>query len=45
MAEFLRRLSLSDLFENVHLTRTEAATDAATRLEFIHFELEATVRY
>jgi type IV pilus assembly protein PilN len=45
VAEFLRRLSLSDLFENVHLTRTEAATDAATRLEFIHFELEATVRY
>lgn len=45
VAEFLRRLSLSDLFENVHLSQTEAVTDATTRLEFIEFVLEATVRY
>lgn len=45
VAEFLRRLTLSDLFENVRLTRTEAETDTATRLELITFELEATVRY
>lgn len=45
VAELLRRLTLSDLFENVHLTRTEAETDDETRLELIHFELEATVRY
>jgi type IV pilus assembly protein PilN len=45
VAELLRRLTLSDLFENVHLTRTEAHADTETHLEFINFELEARVRY
>lgn len=45
VAEFLRRLSLSDLFGEVTLDKTEAATDAATHLDVISFELSATVRY
>lgn len=45
VAEFLRRLTLSDLFTDVHLTRTEAAVDTATHLEFMNFELTAHVSY
>jgi type IV pilus assembly protein PilN len=45
VAEFLRRLTLSDLFTDVHLDRTEAEEDHDTHLELITFELTATVRY
>lgn len=45
VAEFLRRLALSDLFEEVTLTKTQAATDADTQLPMIGFELTAKVRY
>ncbi len=45
VAEFLRRLSLSELFENVTLTRTEAQNDAETGLAFTGFELSCRVRY
>lgn len=45
VAEFLRRLTLSDLFADVHLDRTEAQEDHDTHLELISFELTATVRY
>jgi type IV pilus assembly protein PilN len=45
VAEFLRRLTLSDLFEAVALDKTEAATDATTHLDMIAFELSATVHY
>lgn len=45
VAEFLRRLTLSDLFGAVALTKTESAQDAATRLAVIQFELTATVNY
>lgn len=45
VAEFLRRLTLSDLFTNVHLDRTEAEEDRVTHLELISFELTATVSY
>ena len=45
VAEFLQRLSLSELFENVTLQKTESATDQGTGLSLIGFELTARVRY
>jgi type IV pilus assembly protein PilN len=45
VAEFLRRLALSDVFENVTLTKTESVTDATTQLSLIGFELNCRVRY
>ncbi len=45
VAEFLRRLTLSDLFGEVTLTKTEAAEDTETHLDVINFELAATVNY
>ncbi|GAB4197575.1 MAG: hypothetical protein OHK0013_05890 [Sandaracinaceae bacterium] len=45
VAEFLRRLTLSDLFGDVTLDKTQAAEDQATHLDVIAFELSATVRY
>jgi type IV pilus assembly protein PilN len=45
VAEFLRRLTLSDLFGEVTLDKTEAAQDEETHLDVIAFELSATVRY
>lgn len=45
VAEFLRRLTLSDLFGSVTLTKTEAAQDEATHLDVINFELAASVNY
>lgn len=45
IAEFLQRLSLSELFESVTLTRTEATVDADTQLSLISFELSCRVIY
>ena len=45
VAEFLRRLALSDSFHEVLLQKTEAVEDRETRLSLIAFELTATVRY
>lgn len=45
VAELLRRLSLSDLFESVTLTRTAASRDAERHLDLIAFEMSARVRY
>ncbi len=45
VAEFLRRLSLSELFEAVTLQRTEAKTDAESDLPVIGFELTCQVSY
>ncbi|UJR79046.1 PilN domain-containing protein [Sandaracinus amylolyticus] len=45
VAEFLRRLALSDSFEAVNLQKTEAVEDRTTHLALISFELTATVRY
>ncbi len=45
VAEFLRRLSLSELFDQVSLTRTEATVDRATNVELIEFELNCQVIY
>ncbi len=45
VAELLRRLSLSELFERVTLTKTEAIEDRDVRLSFTGFELTCRVRY
>lgn len=45
VAEFLRRLALSDIFENVTLTKTESVTESTTDLALIGFELSCRVRY
>ncbi|MCS6857228.1 MAG: PilN domain-containing protein [Sandaracinaceae bacterium] len=45
VAELLKRLSLSELFEEVALMKTEAGQDEATRLDVIRFELVAKVHY
>jgi hypothetical protein len=45
VAEFLRRLALSEVFETVTLTKTEATEDNASGLSFIGFELTCRVRY
>ena len=45
VAEFLSRMALSDLFENVTLDRTQAALDTDTGLTLIGFEAKCKVRY
>lgn len=45
VAEFLRRLTLSDSFGDVHLDKTEAIEEQETHLPLVAFELTATVRY
>ena len=45
VAEFLRRLSLSERFESVELVKTEGSEDSATRLPVIAFQLTARVIY
>ena len=45
IAEFLRRLTSSNRFENVELVRTEGVTDQASGLVLINFELTAGVIY
>lgn len=45
VAEFLARISLSELFEEVTLQRTEAKVDTETQLSFIGFEATCKVRY
>ena len=45
VAEFLRRLSLSESFGEVTLTKTEAVTDPASHLDLISFELSCSVVY
>ena len=45
IAELLRRLTLSDRFENVELVRTEGVEDNATGLVFIDFIINAGVIY
>ena len=45
VAEFLRRLTLSELFETVALDKTESTLEVTTRLDMIAFELSATVHY
>jgi type IV pilus assembly protein PilN len=45
VAEFLSRLALSDMFEEVTLQRTRAEVDAETGLSLIGFELTCKVIY
>jgi len=45
VAEFLQRLSLSELFDGVTLEKTEAEVDDDTGLSFIEFTLTAKVTY
>ena len=45
IAEFLRRLTLSERFTNIELVRTQGAEDNRTHLVFINFELTAEVIY
>ncbi len=45
VAEFLRRLALSELFDQVTLQRTEASRDSDSGLELINFELTCQVMY
>ena len=45
VAEFLKRLALSELFTSVTLQRTEAVKDDETDLDFIGFELTSQVTY
>ncbi len=45
VAEFLRRLSLSESFGNVTLTKTEAIVDSESHLDLISFELQCSVVY
>ena len=45
VAEFLRRLTLSERFEQVELVKTEGGEDTATNLPVINFELTCRVIY
>ena len=45
VAEFLRRLALSEIFENVTLQRTQATKESQTDLDVIAFELTCKVIY
>ncbi len=45
IAEFIRRLSLSDLFDEVALTKTTMTEHKEAEVELISFELTCKVRY
>ncbi len=45
VAEFLRRLTLSERFEQIELVKTQGTEDPATRLPVISFHLTARVIY
>jgi len=45
VAEFLRRLSLSEVFDEVTLVSTSASTDADSNLPIVGFNLTCKVRY
>lgn len=45
IAEFLRRLALSNLFEKVTLTRTNAGVDGLSKMPAVSFDLSCAVRY
>lgn len=45
VAEFLRRLTLSDLFGDITLERTRSIVDKDSNLQLIGFELTCTVKY
>lgn len=45
VAEFLRRLTLSEIYESVTLQRTRAASDPDTGLEMVGFDITCKVKY
>lgn len=45
VAEFLRRLTLSEIYESVTLQRTRAANDPDTGLQMVGFDITCKVRY
>jgi type IV pilus assembly protein PilN len=45
VAEFLRRLTLSNLFEKVTLQATSSATEPGTNVPVVSFELSCQVKY
>lgn len=45
VSELLRRLSLSDYFYEVKLLPATKAVDPLTKIELVHFEMSAKVRY
>jgi type IV pilus assembly protein PilN len=45
VAEFLRRLTLSQIYDDVTLQRTRAASDPETGLATVGFDITCKVRY
>jgi type IV pilus assembly protein PilN len=45
VAEFLRRLTLSEIYDGVTLQRTRAATDTETGLTMVGFDITCKVKY
>ncbi|MBT8467584.1 MAG: PilN domain-containing protein [Myxococcales bacterium] len=45
VAEFLRRLTLSEIYDGVTLQRTRAATDMETGLSMVGFDITCKVKY
>ena len=45
VAEFLRRLTLSEIYESVTLQRTRAASDLDTGLQMVGFDITCRVKY
>jgi len=45
VAEFLRRLTLSEIYESVTLQRTRAANDPETGLQMVGFDITCKVKY
>lgn len=45
VAEFLRRLTLSEIYDDVTLQRTRAAVDPETGLQMVGFDVTCKVRY
>ena len=45
VAEFLRRLTLSEIYDDVTLQRTRAASDPKTGLQTVGFDITCKVRY
>jgi type IV pilus assembly protein PilN len=45
IAEFLRRLNISEVFDKVTLQSTNSATDTGSGMAVVHFVLSCEVRY
>ena len=45
VAEFLRRLTLSEIYDGVTLQRTRATSDPDTGLQMVGFDITCKVRY